>query len=681
MYKLFAASTNAPSAPDPGNSPPQDVDAWNISVSPQHLLSISSGCATLQLVDYAPTISDVEEYGDWVYVAHASAYYKIAPQFKEPLFQLMKQHVAIYASTYPTSFIKGRQAMTHAQLVHFLQQVGCGTVRVQAFGMKCPLHMLASQEPADETTLQKNNTWDLGRFYMTNSISLFTMADTHLPRHKGTKYPMLTPLGEEHGSLKFYIDFKGQKVLVKIYSRVVHTIKAVAPYMGKMDAKTVKALRARMNQLENVLEAYQEADEQTLGGFRMEVTIRAPTLRAAVELVTDSPLLTIGEYLHPTTELTQDYQIRQKTCTKAELIANCTRLLEAGKASNLFQGRDSGKVGAVEQQKITDIQCALGWSPGQKKPTPSKTPNPWWIMAEAVPDGPLPEVRIARNKDEYKRFFDAIKDYLPCLDCGQKASASSPAFIKDGGDRQYRIACKGCNTKRGIDASKVYFEHVIALGKIPVEVLRPWGITLGTLAESETESEEDDAPAPAKRPRILAKETQVPQQRSLTAAPVRSKVRAENLKPIANFRQGGEVSSVMPGITVSSCIVGDGNCQFAALALHIFGDQRRHQEVRRTAVATIGKNKELLNWCAQGEGHEGRVTYLREMSRTGVWGDEISLWAICKAYKVAVMVITLERGVPHCSIYPANTNPPYMGLFFSAQRKHYEVAYPTPPAP
>jgi hypothetical protein len=451
-------------------------------------------------------------------------------------------------------------------------------------------------------------------------------------------------------------------------------------------------MRGREGQLEAALEAFEGADEESLGGFRMEVTIRAPTLRAAVELVSDSPLLNICEYLHPTQELTEDYQIRQKTFTKAEFVQNCKTMFTAGKNCHLFQGRDAGKVGKIEQQKITDLQAAFGWSLGHRKPTRWSTPNAWWIIVEAVGPGPLPEVNIARNKDEYLRFFDAIKGYLLCLDCKRAATLENPAFAKDGGKAQFRIVCKTCGKKRGVDECKKYFEHVIALGKIPVSVLEPWGIILGGEPDSVTESEEEfpepARPFPSKRPRILAPETQpappvpAPPQRSQAARPsTQNQVRAQDLKYIPNFRQGGEVASVLPGITVSSIIVGDGNCQFAAFALHLLGDQRLHVEIRRTAVSTIGRSKELMEWCAQGDDHEGRVNYLREMSRTGVWGDEITICAVVKAFKVAVMVITIVRGRPTCSIYPAEARPPYIGLYYSGQRQHYEVAFPTVPQP
>ncbi|ORY30166.1 OTU-like cysteine protease-domain-containing protein [Naematelia encephala] len=87
-------------------------------------------------------------------------------------------------------------------------------------------------------------------------------------------------------------------------------------------------------------------------------------------------------------------------------------------------------------------------------------------------------------------------------------------------------------------------------------------------------------------------------------------------------------------------IKGDGNCLFAAFAKAL--GRGTHSEMRSTAVHWIGDNQVDFIDFVPGGHDQALKKYLEKMSQQGVWGDYLTLGALCEAYKVHVHV--LKRG-------------------------------------
>ncbi|CDJ53105.1 OTU-like cysteine protease domain-containing protein, putative [Eimeria brunetti] len=88
--------------------------------------------------------------------------------------------------------------------------------------------------------------------------------------------------------------------------------------------------------------------------------------------------------------------------------------------------------------------------------------------------------------------------------------------------------------------------------------------------------------------------------------------------------------------TVTS--VGDGNCQFRSCALNLFGSEELHLFVRREAVAQMQRQREA--YSVFFESTQLFERYLRDMSRSGTWGDELSLRAIADSFCCSIHLIT-----------------------------------------
>ncbi|KAL0783878.1 hypothetical protein Bca101_000123 [Brassica carinata] len=116
-------------------------------------------------------------------------------------------------------------------------------------------------------------------------------------------------------------------------------------------------------------------------------------------------------------------------------------------------------------------------------------------------------------------------------------------------------------------------------------------------------------------------------------------------------------------------VPGDGNCQFRALADQLYKTADRHKYVRRQIV------KQLK---ASPESYEGYVPmkfsdYLRKMSRSGEWGDHVTLQAAADVVKI--VVLTSFKNTCYIEILP--TSQESKGVIFLSfwAEVHYNSIY------
>eukprot|EP01043_Picozoa_sp_COSAG02_P052536 COSAG02_NODE_5675_length_4138_cov_3.914088_3_plen_283_part_00 len=100
-------------------------------------------------------------------------------------------------------------------------------------------------------------------------------------------------------------------------------------------------------------------------------------------------------------------------------------------------------------------------------------------------------------------------------------------------------------------------------------------------------------------------------------------------------------------------IEGDGHCQFRACSDQLYGTQEYHDRVRAIAVEYMHEHGDDFScFCVEEGAFE---TYLDQMrkGRRGkpVWGDELTLRAICNALGCTIHVLTSQSGGSQTSWY------------------------------
>lgn len=71
-------------------------------------------------------------------------------------------------------------------------------------------------------------------------------------------------------------------------------------------------------------------------------------------------------------------------------------------------------------------------------------------------------------------------------------------------------------------------------------------------------------------------------------------------------------------------VAGDGNCQFRALSRSTYGTEDYHMQLRHAAVNQIRNNPDMYQDFIPG-GRPGLNKYLKDMSKPGFHGDEVSI--------------------------------------------------------
>merc|ERR1712039_497278 len=80
-------------------------------------------------------------------------------------------------------------------------------------------------------------------------------------------------------------------------------------------------------------------------------------------------------------------------------------------------------------------------------------------------------------------------------------------------------------------------------------------------------------------------------------------------------------------------VIGDGNCQFRALSVVLFGDEDHHVMIRQSIVEQL----RLMHERYEGFVHEPFDEYLERMARDGSWGDHVTLQAAADIFACAVI--------------------------------------------
>ncbi|KAK8359514.1 hypothetical protein V6Z11_A04G101600 [Gossypium hirsutum] len=107
-------------------------------------------------------------------------------------------------------------------------------------------------------------------------------------------------------------------------------------------------------------------------------------------------------------------------------------------------------------------------------------------------------------------------------------------------------------------------------------------------------------------------------------------------------------------------VQGDGNCQFRALSDQIYRTPDNHKNVRRQVVNKLKSHSEAY----EGYVPMDYADYLKKMSKSGEWGDHVTLQAAADSYGVRIFVLTSFKDTCYIEIIP-NFQKPKGVIFLS----------------
>ncbi|XP_020229708.1 OTU domain-containing protein DDB_G0284757 isoform X2 [Cajanus cajan] len=95
-------------------------------------------------------------------------------------------------------------------------------------------------------------------------------------------------------------------------------------------------------------------------------------------------------------------------------------------------------------------------------------------------------------------------------------------------------------------------------------------------------------------------------------------------------------------------VQGDGNCQFRSLSDQLYRSSDHHKFVREQIIEQLKSHPEIYAGYVPGAYSD----YLKKMSKSGEWGDHVTLQAAADWYGIKIFVITSYKDTCYIEINP-----------------------------
>jgi predicted component of type VI protein secretion system len=420
---------------------PVDVDRWELVISPaQYLLRFKDTLATVQLISRAPhrvlhpTYHRGPGFDRWLLLAQANHQLWIDPKYKDPFFNSLEHYQTAQPGRLLLQASLGNVHVSTSVFIHCLRQAGCDTIRLKAYGQKTPLvERFLNKEPAQtDHRWAEHNEWDIGRSFSSPFIWLFASAEGR--RHGLKHHPMLVPGSDKYGTVNIKATHRSRHFSVKVYPRIVHVIKS---FNSRLQGSVPNSLQGVRNQVAAGLRMIHNLtgkDAMALGGFRIEVTVKAPSLRQAHRLVKATNFLNPSYWLGAAEGPHAALLLTANLVTREGFLANANWVYQQAAQANIFQGRAADAPSKAQIQALIDILNGLGWNGGIRSPTKSLDPNAWWHCTPSTDRSAIFQELSKRyqSDEEFRDLYEQARGSshpytLPC-----KAQPGNP-------DHRYQV--------------------------------------------------------------------------------------------------------------------------------------------------------------------------------------------------------------------------------------------------
>ncbi|GFZ44301.1 hypothetical protein JCM24511_02023 [Saitozyma sp. JCM 24511] len=234
----------------------------------------------------------------------------------------------------------------------------------QGIGQKMPMteEFLHTEPAQTDHRWAEHNEWDIGTSFASPYIWLFASATgTH---HGIRHYPMLIPGSRDYGTVNLRASHRGRHFSVKVYPRLVHVIKSFNSHLQGGIPRTLRGVRNQVAAALRMIHSLTGRDGMGLGGFRIEVTVKAPSLQEATRVVRTTRFLDpqywlcLGEGPHAR------HPLSAKLAHREAFLDNANWVYEQAVLGKVFQCQAGDRPTKPQLQALTDILNALGWNGG-----------------------------------------------------------------------------------------------------------------------------------------------------------------------------------------------------------------------------------------------------------------------------------------------------------------------------
>ncbi|RXK34714.1 hypothetical protein M231_08030 [Tremella mesenterica] len=683
---------------------PQDVDKWEISMSPSFYGGqFGSSLAVVKLSSHQPKLKTTNEgdrgheFSNWLLLAECTHQLWVDTAVKDSFFRELKRWRMIQPADVPWVATYGSAHVPVSLLVHCLNKAQCPTIHLKSYGQKLPLvPELLGTDPAEVShPLSHLNQWDIGVTYKSPHIFLFA------PLKGTTKemslYPMIVPGSLDYGSILVDIVYKGTNYKVKIYPRLVHLIKSFNSRIQGDIPRTMDAVRKRGKACFKMIHRMGSVPQWDMGGFRLEVTVQARSLASARRKVEGVPFLDINFWrdpgTHPQGHSLERFKVDIKVLSKAALLMNAHWVYQRAMDMGIFRGDSNIRPSRGHLQGITDVLASFGWNAGRRNPSKSLNPHAWWtgdrgdrmdrrVMGQlgtinlVVPLGGLScgdtfnslstlshLTQKFKGKTGVQQLLKILRHMktrgsVPC----PKGDTDNKHRMNIHGWKPLRMKCglKSCHFNMDEAHCFKWFAALVDRGHVSREAVGMSHLQQRRDPPIHVPSPEPEEPLEDKVPQVVSLPPH--KRRRLDDA-------GESTRTSRRFNKNGrghivtdpelQTTCPIPGLSPDNLVPlnlldtnvpqlyhtrwtkSDGNCQFSAFARALQRDHVNQKQIRATVVQWIRDHSEdFIGYVPGGTSEFNK--YLGDISKNGTWGDNLTLQAACAAFKVCVLVLKEE---------------------------------------
>ncbi|GFZ50325.1 hypothetical protein JCM24511_08082 [Saitozyma sp. JCM 24511] len=404
-----------------------DVDRWELVLSPEEYLNrFKDSLADIQFISRAPvrklhtTYHRGPAFDRYLLLAEATHQLWVDLRYNKAFFDELNRYHVAQPGRLELQASLGNVHLPTAVFIHCLMAAGCDTIWLKAYGQKMPMtDGFLHYEPAQtDHRWAEHNEWDIGTSFASPYIWLFASATGR--RHGIKHFPMLVPGSCDYGTVNLRQSHRGRHFSIKMYPRLVHVIKS---FNSHLQGGIPRILRGVRNQVEASLRKIHSLtgrDGMGLGGFRIEVTVKAPSLREATRAVRRTGFLDPEYWLSLGDGPHSRLPISAKLVEREAFLENANWVYQQAVVGNVFRGQAGDKPSKQQVQTLTDILNALGWNGGIRSPTKSLAAHAWWNLSpDAAPTLFNNFSEIYQTDDQIRALFQLARanstgDGLPC---------------------------------------------------------------------------------------------------------------------------------------------------------------------------------------------------------------------------------------------------------------------------
>lgn len=406
---------------------PMDVDRWEMVISPaEYLRRFKDTLADVQLISRAPmrklhtTHHRGPAFDRYMLLGEATHQLWVDVRHKEAVLEELNKFNVVQPGRFNYQATLGNTHVPTAVFIHCLDAAGCDTIRLKAYGQKMPmLEEFMQTEPADvDHRWAEHNEWDIGTSFDSPYIWLFASA-TGI-RHGITHYPILVPGSRDYGTVNLKVKHGARHYSVKIYPRLIHVIKSFNSHLQGGIPKTLRGVQSQLAAGLRMIHSLTGKDPMGLGGFRIEVTVKARSLAEAAKLVRRTPFMDPRYWLGQGDGPHAKHRLSAKVVERGAFLENANWVYQQAQLGGIFLGGHDIKPTRQQIQALTDVFNALGWNNGLRTATKSLAADAWWNSSPtSAPTlfGSLSQ--HYQTDEEIKELFQLARansgtDGLPC---------------------------------------------------------------------------------------------------------------------------------------------------------------------------------------------------------------------------------------------------------------------------